>query len=412
MFRQMQEHVRMKSVYGLFRHYGHTYQSFPFGRRSVSTIHPQNLQMLFTEHDKFGVGPLRERASEPMIGPGIVSSDGAAWAHARTMLKPTFNKSEIADRGMFSTHMTKFLQLLPSDNSVVDLQPLFDRLILDASSEFIFGVGQRVMLGKLDFLMRDQRFWESCAFIRQYTHKHIDLALKILREDNPPAGRRKHILAQELVQATDDGAVVCDQLLNMVFAGRDTPAVTLTSIFFCIARSPSSWSKIRDEIKGLQDEDLTFDRLKSLRYVQSVIKEAMRLYPPVANTSRSCKEAAILPVGGGQDGLRPVYLHPGDSVNINIYSLHRSEVYYPDPEAFRPERCETIRPTWEYLPLGGDPRQCPAQQLALFWVAYTVVKMAMIYKEVQNHDPVEEFVENMKLNMESLNGARVKLIAS
>jgi hypothetical protein len=45
-------------------------------------------------------------------------------------------------------------------------------------------------------------------------------------------------------------------------------------------------------------------------------------------------------------------------------------------------------------------------------VAYALVKIAMVYKEVQNHDPTEEFVENMKLNMESLNGARVKLIVA
>lgn len=128
-FQQMKEHRRMKSVYAIFGRHGHTYQSFPLGRRSVSTIHPQNLDVIFTKNDVFGVGPLRERASEPMIGRGIVSSDGAMWAHARTMMKPTFNRSQIADRNMFSTHVEKFMELLPRDNSEVDLQPLFDRLV-------------------------------------------------------------------------------------------------------------------------------------------------------------------------------------------------------------------------------------------------------------------------------------------
>lgn len=138
----------------------------------------------------------------------------------------------------------------------------------------------------------------------------------------------------------------------------------------------------------------------------------MRLYPPVANTARSCSKDVILPVGGGPEGSEPVHLCRGDSVSINIYSLHRSELYSPDPESFRPERWEGIQTSWEYLPFGGGPRHCPAQQLALFWVAYTLVKMAMVYKEVRNHDPVEGFVENLKLNMESLNGARVTLIVA
>jgi cytochrome P450 len=329
-FRQMKEHRRMKSTYETFQRYGHTYQSFPFGRRSVSTIYPQNLQMIFTENDTFGVGPLREQASEPMIGRGIVSSDGAVWAHARTMIKPTFNKSQIADRKMFSAHVERFLQLLPRDGSGVDLQPLFDRLvrcfpllaiaawradrdlqILDASSEFIFGesfdslepdcpedsqkfldsfsyaqqgVGKRVMLGRMDFLMRDRRFWESCAFIRDYTRKRVERAILNREGNKSHGGQGRYILAHELVQATEDRAVVCDQLLNVVFAGRDTPAVALTSVFFCIARSPETWKKIRDEVGGLKDEELTFDRLKTLRYVQSVIKEGRTylkiVFPP------------------------------------------------------------------------------------------------------------------------------------
>lgn len=129
MFRQLKEHRRMKSIHELFQRYGHTYQSFPFGRRSVSTIHPRNLQFVFTETDTFGVGPLRERASQPMIGRGIVSSDGVVWEDARIMIRPTFNRTQIADRQMFSNHVEKFLRLLPRNNSVVDLQPLFDRLV-------------------------------------------------------------------------------------------------------------------------------------------------------------------------------------------------------------------------------------------------------------------------------------------
>lgn len=118
----------------------------------------------------------------------------------------------------------------------------------------------------------------------------------------------------------------------------------------------------------------------------------------------------MLPIGGGSDGSSPIYLNLGDTIVINIYSLHRSEVYAPDPDRFRPERWEDIRPAWEYLPFGGGPRHCPAQQLALFWVAYTVAKMAKVYKELRNMDSTEEFIESMKLNMESLNGARVKLV--
>lgn len=129
------------------------------------------------------------------------------------------------------------------------------------------------MLGRMDFLMRDRQFWESCDYIHTYTRKHIDRAIQNLKADNPHGGPRRYILAHELVQATNDQSVVCDQLLNVLFAGRDTPAVALTNVFFCIARNPRTWEKLREEVKGLKDDDLTMDRLKSLRYLQYVIKE-------------------------------------------------------------------------------------------------------------------------------------------
>jgi cytochrome P450 len=68
-------------------------------------------------------------------------------------------------------------------------------------------------------------------------------------------------------------------------------------------------------------------------------------------------------------------------------------------------------PTDKFLPFGGRARHCLAQQLALFWVAYTLIRMLMRYKEIKNEDSVEEYVENMKLNMESENGAKVSFVS-
>jgi cytochrome P450 len=116
----------------------------------------------------------------------------------------------------------------------------------------------------------------------------------------------------------------------------------------------------------------------------------------------------MLPTGGGRDGKQPIYICPGDTIIINFYTLHRDpDIFSPDPEAFRPERWADARPTWEFLPFGGGARHCPAQQLALFWVAYTLVRMLMRYREMRNEGEVQGFVENMKLNMESGNGAKV-----
>ena len=214
-----------------------------------------------------------------------------------------------------------------------------------------------------------------------------------------------------MAKETTNKHELTSQLLNVFFAGRDTPAVALSNVFFCIARHPPVWAKIRDEVGDLAPGDLTFEKLKTLRFTQHTIYEALRLYPPVPNQSRSCLETTLLPVGGGPDGRSPILIQSGDRISMNFYTLHRNpSVFGPDPEAFRPERWETIRPGWDYLPFGGGARHCPAQQLALFWVGYTVVRMALMIREVKNEDPVLEYVERLKLNMESGNGVKVSLV--
>lgn len=179
-------------------------------------------------------------------------------------------------------------------------------MFLDSFSYAQQGTGKRVMLGKMDFLLRDRKFWNSCAFIREYTEKHIDRAISTVENERSHVGRRNYILAHELVKTTNDRAVVCEQLLNMVFAGRDTPAVALTSTFFCLARSPETWRKIRDEVKDLKDEELTFDNLQGLRYVQNVIKEctSFLLREPESCLCSWLTERSFTPVSTGSEYLQ------------------------------------------------------------------------------------------------------------
>jgi cytochrome P450 len=76
-----------------------------------------------------------------------------------------------------------------------------------------------------------------------------------------------------LAKETSDRSLLTSQLLNVFFAGRDTPAVALTNIFFLLARHPDVWIKCREEVQGLKKEALNFEKLKSLRYIQHVINE-------------------------------------------------------------------------------------------------------------------------------------------
>jgi hypothetical protein len=128
-FKSMKNHCRMRTTQADAQKYGHTYQSFPFARRTITITSARNIQtVLSLEHEKFGVRPIRGPTQE-MTGPGIIVNDGKVWEHARAMIRPAFTRTLIANRELFDVHVERFFELLPTNGSVIDLQPLFDRLV-------------------------------------------------------------------------------------------------------------------------------------------------------------------------------------------------------------------------------------------------------------------------------------------
>jgi cytochrome P450 len=75
------------------------------------------------------MGPRRSEGVKPLMGLGILTTDGERWAHSRRMVKPTFNRAQVSDRGMFEKHFERFLRLLPRDGSTVQMSSLFSQLV-------------------------------------------------------------------------------------------------------------------------------------------------------------------------------------------------------------------------------------------------------------------------------------------
>lgn len=446
-FRALEENRRNLSIVQLFAEYGHTFQSRSWRSSKIYTIEPQNLQAIFsTEFASWGVQPMRLFAFEPFVGKGIMCTDGEAWKNSRNLIKPTFARSQIADLHLvaYAAHVQRFLGHLPKDGSTVDLQPLFGRLALDSSTEFLFGetigslkpdavsndahhflkaynygqlvVGKRLHLPQWNFLTRDKRFWDSCKIAHGFVDAYIARARKNIGNSGFKKGSsQRYVLAQELVERTDDIDNIRNQLLNVFLPAHEAAGVALTNVFFNLARNPLVYKKLRAEIlaAGKDQGDWTFERLKSLKYLQYVINETFRLNPAIGTNTRMALRDTMLPTGGGPTatGSSPVYVRKGDTVTISFYALHkRQDLFGEDAAVFRPERWESLRPPpWAYLTFGGGPRVCPGQNLALTEVAFTIVRILQAYKTIENRDPVLDFVEVYKITTDSANGAKVSL---
>ena len=85
----------------------------------------------------------------------------------------------------------------------------------------------------------------------------------------------------------------------------------------------------------------------------------LRLFPVVPLNSRTAFVDSVLPLGGGPDGKSPIFVSKGSIVMYSVHSMQRrKDLYGEDADEFKPERWETLRPGWEYLPFNGGPRIC------------------------------------------------------
>ncbi len=448
LFRALEENRRNLSIVQLFAEYGHTFQSRSWRSSKIYTIEPQNLQAIFsTDFASWGVQPMRLFAFEPFVGKGIMCTDGEAWKHSRSLIKPTFARTQIADLHLvaYAVHVQRFLDLIPRNGSTVDLQPLFGRLALDSSTEFLFGetvgcltpdkvsnnahhflkaynygqliVGKRLHLPQWNILTRDKRFRDSCKIAHDFVDAYITRAQLNTSLNGCEEGKsQRFVLAQELVDRTTDKNDIRNQLLNVFLPAHEAVGVALTNVFFNLARNPRVYDKLRVETlaAGEGQADWTFERLKSLKYLQYVINETFRLNPAIGTNTRMALQDTILPTGGGSTASNsyPIYVRKGDTVTTSFYALHRrQDLFGEDTTVFRPERWESLRPPpWGYLTFGGGPRVCPGQNLALIEVSYTIVKILQNFKIIENRDPVLDFVEVYKITTDSGNGARVSLV--
>lgn len=90
--------------------------------------------------------------------------------------------------------------------------------------------------------------------------------------------------------------------------------------------------------------------------------------------------------------------------------MHRREEFFgSDAHEFRPERWESLRPGWEFLPFNGGPRICPGQKLALTESSYIVARLLHAFEAVESLDQNEEWVEQLTLSLTLNNGCKVKL---
>ncbi|MEG4418353.1 cytochrome P450 [Microcoleus sp. LAD1_D5] len=181
------------------------------------------------------------------------------------------------------------------------------------------------------------------------------------RQQGTPSGNDALSL---LISARDDEGnslsldELKDQVLLLLFAGHETLTSAIASFCLLLAQNPDVMAKVRAEQQQFPaTEPLTLEQLKQMTYLEQVLREVLRLVPPVGGIFRTVINACEF---GGYE------IPKGWSVLSEINQTHQDSQLYPEPDRFDPDRFSSERSAkpFSYVPFGGGLRECLGKEFA------------------------------------------------
>ncbi len=234
---------------------------------------------------------------------------------------------------------------------------------------------------------------EINTFIDQY----IEQTLRLTPEELENKGKSDsgYTFLHALAGYTKDRRVLRDQIIAVLLAGRDTTASTLSWTIYEIGRHPEVLVKLREEILRVvgPTRTPTYEDLKSMKYLQNLMQETLRLYPAVPFNVRLALKDSVLPRGGGPNGDQPLPVLKSTAIAYSALVMQRRKDLYPPPsdqfadvDVFSPDRWTVWQPRpWNYIPFNGGPRICIGQQFALAEMGYVLTRLFQRYDRVVSY---------------------------
>jgi cytochrome P450 len=227
------------------------------------------------------------------------------------------------------------------------------------------------------------------------------------------------LLSQLLALRDEDGQAlsrqeVFDQCMVTFQAGHETSSTALLWWSALMARHPEAQAQARTEVRALLGawghpsgtRDPVADDLPQLPWLTATLKEAMRLYPPVA-ALMTRRTTAPITLGGWA-------IPQGAMLRITPWVLHRDPRSFPEPQAFRPERFmapNEAPPKGAYIPLGLGPRVCLGQHFAMLEMTLLAAMMLQRF-ELRWPDGAAEPVPQMHVTLRPKGGMRVGVVSA
>lgn len=389
------------TLFRLARGYGDIVRLPVMGQQRILLSHPDFVQqMLLIQHSKFHKSDITKQAVGPMLGEGLLISEGEFWRRQRRLAQPAFHRSRVNEYAPAMIHTAQQRLQQWRDGDTIEVAAEMMAIALEVAVQTLFGTA---LSGKAEdvghattFLMRyslsrarapirmprrwptpkNRRATREFEFLDSLVYRIIDE-----RRERQDAARRTDLLSLLMAALDVDGTQMSpkqlrDEVMTLFIAGHETTALLLAWTWYLLSENPAAESRLHAELRdALAGRAPELSDLPRMPYLHAVMKESLRLYPPAYLMART----SIAPITiGGFDFAASTTLISSQWV------MHRDPRHFDDPEAFRPERwlegLESRLPPGAYYPFGDGPRRCIGQGFALLEAALVIACVAQRFR--------------------------------
>ncbi len=349
---------------------------------------PKGMRRVMLENiENYPKSEIMRRMLRPAIGNSLFNADGADWNWQRRAVVPVFTHRNVVSLAPAMTATAEraserlmvcggraeiVAEMLTSTFDVICDVALsgrehFDAKVYGAAITRYFQTAGRASL--LDFLGVPAWMPRPGELMAGMSVKTMhSMVAKAIEERRREATGNADDLLDYMLAAVDPetGRKMNseDLLYNMQFfivAGHETTALALSWALYLLANSRDHQERAREEARSqLQGGAANASDLEAMPFVEQVLDEAMRLYPPVGLLARNVLK---------EDELCERKMKPNDTLFLPIWALHRHEMWWERPDEFDPDRFSPEnragRDKYLHLPFGAGPRVCVGADFAM-----------------------------------------------
>ncbi|MDE3016782.1 MAG: cytochrome P450 [Pseudomonadota bacterium] len=357
---------------------------------------PEHIKLVYAHKTAGIVKPPRlMKKADWLMGNGIFNDQGKEWKHRKAVSGPNFERGSSEQYcqnipAIIARHFPRW-DHYAAEGRTVDIYYELRRLVIDLSFNILLSES---LEERLDQVCQDTHFAESMFTTqtplwiptpsnlryRKTAKRFWALMHRIVREHREKPEQYHDILAS-ILHTTDPqlgrtwtNQEAVDEMFSIYF-GASAMSSPLAWALYLLAQHPPVLKKVLDELAPFRNREITVADTHQLPYLDMVLNETNRLYPPFWGSPRYATDPIEI------DG----YSFPKNSILVPIrYFAQRHPDYWKNPEAFEPERFSPERRAdyhpVAFLPFGAGPRSCLGQHMAPIICKFILATLVLRYR--------------------------------